>query len=61
MIIEVDILSCHRVINVTEQYLLLYVSLSFKQKHDLWLQQYNHNVLANFIIWLSLPSSILAP
>lgn len=49
MIIEVDILSCHRVINVTEQ-LLLYVSLSFKQKHDWWLQQYNHNVLANFII-----------
>lgn len=60
MIIEVDILSCHRVINVTEQ-LLLYVCLSFKQKHDLWLQQYNHYVLANFIIWLSLPSSILAP
>lgn len=55
MIIEVDILSCHRVINVTEQ-LLLYVSLSFKQKHDWWLQQYNHNVLANFIIWLSLPT-----
>lgn len=49
MTIEVDILSCHRVINVTEQ-LLLYVSLSFKQKHDWWLQQYNHNVLANFII-----------
>lgn len=60
MIIEVDILSCHRVINVTEQ-LLLYVCFSFKQKHDWWLQQYNHNVLANFIIWLSLPSSILAP
>lgn len=60
MIIEVDILSCHRVINVTEQ-LLLYVCLSFKHMHGLWHKQYNHNVLANFIIWLSLPSSILAP
>lgn len=35
MIIEVDILSCYRVINVIEQ-LLLYVSLSFKQKYDWW-------------------------
>lgn len=35
MIIEVDILSCYRVINVIEQ-LLLYVCLSFKQKYDLW-------------------------
>lgn len=35
MIIEVDIFSCYRVINVIEQ-LLLYVSLSFKQKYDLW-------------------------
>lgn len=35
MVIEVDILSCYRVINVIEQ-LLLYVSLSFKQKYDWW-------------------------
>lgn len=31
MIIEVDILSCYRVINVIEQ-----LSLSFKQKYDWW-------------------------